>query len=101
MIIYLGSWSRGNWNKIVLVHKARRGTWGLGRYYNLRVVLCFANTTFIPIYIEIGTSDRRNCIDLRNVVSEIREEVYEVCLAPSYPSFVYRKWLYERFLRNW
>ena len=30
------------------------------------------------MYIEIGTSDRRRCIDIKNVISEIREEV---CLA--------------------
>ena len=30
----------------------------------------------IPMYIEIGTSDRRRCIDICNVVSEIRKEVF-------------------------
>ena len=32
----------------------------------------------IPIYIETGTSDKRRCMDIKNVISEIKEEV---CLA--------------------
>ena len=37
----------------------------------------------IPMYIEIGISDRRRCIDIWNVVSEIRKEA---CLA--LPAFI-------------
>ena len=47
--------------------------------------LYFALQISVPMYIEIRTSDRRRCIDIRNVVSEIREEV---CLAlPALHSF--------------
>lgn len=35
----------------------------------------FALEILIPMYVDTGTSDRRRCIDIRNVVSEVIEEV--------------------------
>ena len=35
----------------------------------------------IPMYIEIGISDRQRCIDICNVVSEIRKEIFLALLA--------------------
>ena len=40
--------------------------------------LYFALQILISMHIEIGTSNQRRCIDIRNVVIEIRKEV---CLA--------------------
>ena len=54
--------------------------------YALYLKYCNVLTISIPMYIEIGTGDRRRCIDIRNVVSEIREKV---CLAlPAFHSFI-------------
>ena len=38
--------------------------------------LYFALKISIPKYIEIGTKDRRRCIDIGNVVSETRRKVF-------------------------
>ena len=54
--------------------------------YALYLKYCNVLTISIPMYIEIGTGDRRRCIDIRNVVSEIREKV---CLAlPAFHLFI-------------
>ena len=82
MCIWIALWSRGGLYKSVLVYEGRRGTWGLGyvyfnskfRYCNIRTVFSFVSID--SLYIEIGTSDRRRCIDIQNVMSKIREEVW-------------------------
>ena len=47
---------------------------------NAIYMLYFAPQISIPTYIEIATCDRQRCLDIRNIVSEIREEF---CLALS------------------
>ena len=44
-------------------------------------VLYFVLQISIPMYIRICTSDRRRCMNIQNIINEIREEVFLVLSA--------------------
>ena len=93
-------WSRGGWYKSALIYQARRsnvrlvclcfnsGSWYCNIcvyvYIYIYIYIYFFFLFFqisIPMYVKICTNDRRRCINIRNVVSEVRKYICLVLTA--------------------